>query len=496
MIRLASVRPAPAEAGSVRFTRRSRAGSMAAVLSRRRLQASLRVLDAGTVAVVGYATWVLRAGTFELPVASASAILDAALLTAGIFHLFRLYDLPPTSLIRVHTSGPALLRLLGAGGTVLLALLAVAFATKSSGELSRIWMVSWWGLLLVLLPGLRAAVGLFAGRTAAGRALRMRVAVLGHPAQSRDFVDYATAWRADEFDVVGRYAAGDPADPGWGAARPDGGVEELIARCRRDRIDRIVVAAPWDDVAGIEVLCRRLAHVAVDVDLAPGRIAYQLGPARHAPLDGLPAASLLSRPLGLGARLTKAALDRALAAVLLVALSPLLLAVAVAVKLSSPGPVLFRQQRYGYNNTVITVFKFRTMRQEAGQDQLVPQATRGDPRITALGAWLRRYSIDELPQLLNVLGGSMSLVGPRPHAVPHNQYYATLIDDYYARHTVKPGITGWAQVNGFRGETADPRLMEKRVEHDLYYIRHWSLLLDLRILVRTAAFGFTDRRAY
>ena len=315
----------------------------------------------------------------------------------------------------------------------------------------------------------------------------MRVAVLGHPAPSGDFIGYATAWRHDEFDVVGTYAAGDPADPAWQARPPDGGLEDLIARCRQERIDRIVVAVDWNDVATIEGLCRRLA---------PGRIAYQLGPARHVPLDGLPAASLLSRPLGLGARLTKSVLDRALALVLLVALSPLLLAVAVAVKLSSPGPVLFRQQRYGYNNTVIVVYKFRTMRQEAGLDARVPQARRGDPRITPLGAWLRRHSVDELPQLLNVLGGSMSLVGPRPHAVPHNQYYATLIDDYHARHTVKPGITGWAQVNGFRGETADPRLMEKRVEHDLYYIRHWSLLLDLRILVRTAAFGFTDERAH
>ncbi len=423
-----------------------------------------------------------------------AAILDAALLTGVIFHVLRVYDISPTSWLRLHGCGPALARLLGAMGGTLLAMFALAFATKSSAELSRIWMLSWWLTLLLMLPGTRIAVALFAGRTESGRALRSRVLVLGDAGRTRDFLDYSTRWRQDEIEIAGIYAVDDSGD--WAASTPDGGVDEAIERCRRERIDRIVVTLSWDDLERIAVLSRRLAHVAVDVDLAPGAIAYRLGPARHAPLDGLPALSLISRPLGLGARLTKAVMDWLLALGLLVLTAPLMLAAALAVKLTSPGPVLFRQQRYGYNNRVITVYKFRTMRADAAQNADVPQARRGDPRITPVGRLLRSYSIDELPQLLNVLGGSMSLVGPRPHAVPHNRYYAGLIDDYDRRHTVKPGITGWAQVNGYRGETADPFLMEKRVEYDLYYIRHWSLLLDVRILIRTAIGGFAGERAH
>jgi putative colanic acid biosynthesis UDP-glucose lipid carrier transferase len=187
--------------------------------------------------------------------------------------------------------------------------------------------------------------------------------------------------------------------------------------------------------------------------------------------------------------------DVVLASILLLLLSPLLLAVALAVKLSSPGPVLFRQKRLGFNNNVIEVLKFRSMvhrPEEAG----TPQATKQDPRITRIGRFLRRSSIDELPQLLNVLSGDMSLVGPRPHALAHNDQYAALIDNYLGRHRVQPGITGWAQVNGFRGETDTLDKMQRRVEHDLAYIDNWSILLDLRILLATAFSTAAYRNAY
>jgi exopolysaccharide biosynthesis polyprenyl glycosylphosphotransferase len=178
----------------------------------------------------------------------------------------------------------------------------------------------------------------------------------------------------------------------------------------------------------------------------------------------------------------------------IVALSPLMLAIAILIKLDSRGPVLFRQRRYGYNQAEFRIIKFRTMSvMEDGH--FVPQAMRDDPRVTRVGRWLRRWSLDELPQLFNVLKGDMSLVGPRPHAIAHNLEYGPQINFYARRNNVKPGITGWAQVHGYRGET-DAYLMRKRVEHDLYYIENWSLTLDILILIRTVLSPRSYRNAY
>ena len=177
-------------------------------------------------------------------------------------------------------------------------------------------------------------------------------------------------------------------------------------------------------------------------------------------------------------------------------ISPLLVVVALAIKLDSRGPVLFKQKRLGFNNNVIVVNKFRTMAHQPDPEVDVPQAVRGDARMTRLGRFLRRSSIDELPQLVNVLRGEMSLVGPRPHALPHNERYARQIDEYLGRHRVQPGITGWAQVNGFRGETDTLDKMQRRIDHDLAYIDQWSFTLDLKILLRTLLLCLFDRNAY
>jgi undecaprenyl-phosphate galactose phosphotransferase/putative colanic acid biosynthesis UDP-glucose lipid carrier transferase len=176
-------------------------------------------------------------------------------------------------------------------------------------------------------------------------------------------------------------------------------------------------------------------------------------------------------------------------------LSPLMLLAALLIKFDSRGPVLFKQKRNGFNGRVFPIYKFRSMRVLEDGDR-IRQATRNDPRVTRVGLWLRRTSIDELPQLLNVLRGDMSVVGPRPHAVAHNNEYQTVVSNYAFRHHVKPGITGWAQVNGFRGETQTVEIMAKRVEYDLFYINHWSLWLDIRILVKTLFIGYRQPTAY
>jgi putative colanic acid biosynthesis UDP-glucose lipid carrier transferase len=212
-------------------------------------------------------------------------------------------------------------------------------------------------------------------------------------------------------------------------------------------------------------------------------------------VNGVPVVGLCETPFTGINQFVKRAEDLVLASLIIVLISPLLLGVALGVKLSSPGPVLFRQRRNGLDGREIVVWKFRSMR-TMDDGAVVRQATRGDPRITPFGAFIRRTSLDELPQFFNVLQGQMSIVGPRPHAVAHNDEYRELIRAYMVRHKVKPGITGWAQVNGHRGETDTLDKMRARVEYDLEYLHHWSLGLDLRIIARTVALVLGDRHAY
>jgi putative colanic acid biosynthesis UDP-glucose lipid carrier transferase len=181
---------------------------------------------------------------------------------------------------------------------------------------------------------------------------------------------------------------------------------------------------------------------------------------------------------------------------LTILLLPLMILVWIAIKLESKGPALFRQQRYGFVNRTFDIYKFRTMKYSDVPETNIVQAKKNDPRITRMGRILRRLSLDELPQIFNVLNGTMSLVGPRPHAVQHNEEYARIIRGYFARHRVKPGMTGWAQVKGFRGETKTVEDMEARVQYDIYYVENWSLLLDLKILAMTAVICLTGRNAY
>jgi Undecaprenyl-phosphate glucose phosphotransferase len=213
-------------------------------------------------------------------------------------------------------------------------------------------------------------------------------------------------------------------------------------------------------------------------------------------LIGAPAISLVASPLPARAIVQKEIFDRVFAALALLALMPLLAIIAIAVKCSSRGPTFFTQYRKGADGRVFKIYKFRTMRPHAEKAGVVTQATKGDPRVTRVGALLRRTSLDELPQFFNVLRGEMSVVGPRPHAIEHDELYQKVINGYIHRYRIKPGITGWAQVNGFRGETDRVEKMQKRVEHDLYYLRNWSFALDMRIVMTTVARGLINSNAY
>jgi putative colanic acid biosynthesis UDP-glucose lipid carrier transferase len=213
-------------------------------------------------------------------------------------------------------------------------------------------------------------------------------------------------------------------------------------------------------------------------------------------LAGFPMLNLNASPMVGVNRMVKALEDRIIAFFILIFISPILLGIAISVKLTSKGPVLFKQLRHGWDGRIIKVYKFRTMYVHQETHGKVTQATQNDKRITRLGKFLRRTSLDELPQFFNVLQGRMSIVGPRPHAIEHNEFYKDSIKAYMQRHKVKPGITGWAQVNGWRGETDHLGKMEKRVEYDLFYIENWSLGLDLKIIFLTIFQGFFHKNAY
>ncbi|HTH15101.1 MAG TPA: undecaprenyl-phosphate glucose phosphotransferase [Magnetospirillum sp.] len=273
------------------------------------------------------------------------------------------------------------------------------------------------------------------------------------------------------------------------------GLDEAERLVRDEEVDDVIVAVPWTDTERLGQCLSVLKPLTVDVHLFPEAPEPFIDGNGLSVLGGVPMARIATRPLSGWRAFLKAAEDRIIGSILLLLLAPLFALVAIAIKLDSPGPVFFRQSRYGYDNLPFICLKFRSMINRPEELQ-VRQATRDDPRVTRVGRFLRRTSLDELPQLINVVNGTMSLVGPRPHAVSHHHHYAKVVDDYRCRHRMKPGITGWAQINGYRGETATVELMRKRVVHDLWYIDHWNIWLDLAVLARTPRACLKATNAY
>ena len=274
-----------------------------------------------------------------------------------------------------------------------------------------------------------------------------------------------------------------------------GPIDQLAEYVKRHHVELIYIALPMASQPRIVRLLEEVHDTTASIYFVPDIFVFDLIQARIDTIGQIPVVAVCESPFYGVNGLVKRASDLLIASAILLLIAPLLAACAVGVRMSSPGPVFFRQRRYGVDGREIVVYKFRTMR-VLEDGATVVQATRDDPRVTRFGAFLRRYSLDELPQFVNVLQGRMSVVGPRPHAVAHNEMYRKLIRGYMFRHKVKPGITGLAQVNGFRGETATLERMKGRVEHDLAYLRNWSLLLDLKIIVMTIAVVLRSENAY
>jgi Undecaprenyl-phosphate glucose phosphotransferase len=277
-------------------------------------------------------------------------------------------------------------------------------------------------------------------------------------------------------------------------------VDDLVEFARRTRLDLVIFTMPISAETRLLQMLRKLWVLPIDIRLAAHMSKLRFRPRSYSYIGAVPVLDVFDRPIADWDVVLKWAFDKIVGSLALLALAPVMLVTAIAIKLDSKGPVLFRQKRYGFNNEMVEVFKFRSMYTEMSDATAAKLVTKGDPRVTKVGRFIRKTSLDELPQLFNVVfTGTLSLVGPRPHAVSakaENRLYDQVVDGYFARHKVKPGITGWAQINGWRGETDTEDKIQRRVEHDLYYIENWSVLFDMYILLRTPLSLLKTENAY
>ncbi len=374
-------------------------------------------------------------------------------------------------------------------------LIVLSFLTKTTDAQSRGWLILFYlsGFLTLTLVH-----ALFVRAIAAGNEVGLiatkRLFLVGDEAAIRDFVSRYKI-RELGLEIAGTAHLGRPDGNPESDSRLDDDLKAAVRSARALELDGVFVVVPWHDRAIIDRCIESFMTVPTSIYLAPERLLDRFESVAIEQIGPVASLHLLRPPLSLSAILVKRLFDIVLASGGLVILSPLLLFVAILIKLDSSGPVFFLQRRYGFNQKPFRIIKFRTMT-TLDDGPVMRQATRNDARITRLGHFLRRWNIDELPQLVNVLLGNMSLVGPRPHAITHDETWGMSIALYARRHNVKPGITGWAQIHGYRGHIDNDDQLLSRIEYDLYYIDNWSLWLDLRILFGTLFFRKVYENAY
>ena len=379
---------------------------------------------------------------------------------------------------------------------VVLLLVLILFLLKIGAEFSRGTMLLYGVLGPIVLVSSRAIMARYLRAALhAGAAVGRRAVVIG------DRVQLAALTRmelAQQFAIteIGRIALPGAAENDASAAADErAALDHAIDVARLGMADEVVLAIAWADLRRLDLLRQALRVLPLPVRLLPDRTVAAILKQPIATIGGALSIEIQRSPLSVAERFQKRLFDIVLGSAALVALAPFLVLIAIAVKLNSDGPAIFRQRRKGFNGGEFLIFKFRSMN-VLEDGSAVTQATKDDPRVTRIGRILRQASFDELPQLINVIRGEMSLVGPRPHAVAHDDAYSAVIAEYAFRHHVKPGITGWAQINGWRGETRQIAQMRQRVEHDLWYIDNWSIWLDVMVLLRTAVAVLRGGMAY
>ncbi|MDE3270655.1 undecaprenyl-phosphate glucose phosphotransferase [Pseudoalteromonas sp. G4] len=415
-------------------------------------------------------------------------VLVAFLYTAELFNLYRSWRAGKFREMAVSTWSCLII--------AFALLFLVAFLFKFSEQLSRATLILWFAFSFVGLFLSRFCVRAYKkNRRRLGLSTK-KVAIIGATEAGANLFKQIIKHDELGYDFVGFYEDRKPErlfeDLHF---HVEGEIDSAVTKAKEGEIDVLFIALPFKAEKRIADILVKLGNSTVDVHFIPDFLLSNLIHARIEHVGDLDTLSVFESPY-LGVReFIKRTEDIIVGLLILMLISPLLLLVALGVKLTSKGPVLFKQDRYGLGGEKIRVWKFRSMTVMENSD-VVTQATKGDARITKFGAFLRRTSLDELPQFFNVITGQMSIVGPRPHAVSHNEEYRQKVEFYMLRHKVKPGITGWAQINGWRGETDTLEKMEKRVEYDLFYIKHWTLWFDIKIIFLTFFKGFVGKNAY
>jgi Undecaprenyl-phosphate glucose phosphotransferase len=412
----------------------------------------------------------------------------AAIATLAMF-TFQAADIYQVQAFRGHEK--QYFRMASAWSVVFLIAIGMSFFAKAGDQFSRAWLGAFYALGLISLVAWRRALFLLVRHWTREGRLDRRAVVVGGGGAGESLIEAIKAQKDSDVRIVGVFDdRGDERSPTRLAERTKlGTVDDLVEFARRTRIDLVIFSLPISAETRILQMLKKLWVLPVDIRLAAHSNKLRFRPRAYSYIGSVPVLDVFDKPITDWDVVMKSLFDKLVGSLMLLAALPILALTALAIKLDSRGPVFFRQKRYGFNNELIEVFKFRSMYVDQCDATASKLATKDDPRVTRVGRFIRKTSIDELPQLINVVFmRNLSLVGPRPHAVhakAENRLYDEAVDGYFARHRVKPGITGWAQVNGWRGETDTNEKIQRRVEHDLYYIENWSVLFDLYILAKT-----------
>jgi Undecaprenyl-phosphate glucose phosphotransferase len=493
--RMSATAPIPLHAGRLADTR---SVDRLSIISPTVLRGAVRLADFAIVTALGLMiadlyineTGVLGNARYITAAGMTGVALIAALELLGLYSL------------RVFSSfvgkAPAIIL----GWTIAFAgLVATIFFLKIGADISRVWLAAWYITGAAALVAERFLVAWKMRSWAKSGRLYQRAVIYGAGSVTEDLIAQLEADTDSSIRIAGIYDdRDDDRAPRQVSGYPrHGGLDDLIATSRTTRFDLVIVALPLAAEDRLTNVVRRISVLPADIKMPARATTLRFSPRTYSHVGSVAMIDLYDKPIADWGTISKWLFDKVVGALALVLLAPIMALIAAAVKLDSKGPVLFRQKRYGFNNELIEVYKFRSMFTEQSDAAASKLVTKDDPRVTRVGRIIRKTSLDELPQLINVLRGDLSLVGPRPHAVQAKagtQLYDDVVDGYFARHKVRPGITGWAQINGWRGETDTEEKIHKRVEHDLYYIENWSVFFDLYILLKTPMSLLKSENAY
>jgi Undecaprenyl-phosphate glucose phosphotransferase len=451
------------------------------------LAGAVRVIEVVLVATVGFLLYV----AYVVPVNGFSRYYFAAIAGIALMSLlaFQAADIYQVQAFRGHEK--QYMRLASAWSVVILLAVTVSFLAKAGDEFSRVWLGSYYVVGLVALLAFRRTLFLMVRRWTRQGRLDRRTVVVGAGASGEALIAAMSGQRDSDVHIVGAFddRGDERSAPTCEGVPKLGTVDDLVEFARQTRVDLVIFSLPISAEGRILQMLKKLWVLPVDIRLSAHTNKLRFRPRSYSYIGNVPVLDIFDRPIADWDVVMKWLFDKVVGTLALICLSPVMLAVAIAIKLDSKGPIFFKQRRYGFNNEVVEIYKFRSMYVDQADPTANKLVTKNDPRVTRVGRFIRRTSLDELPQLFNVVfTGNLSLVGPRPHAVhakAEDHLYDEAVDGYFARHRVKPGITGWAQINGWRGETDSKEKIQRRVEHDLYYIENWSILLDIYILART-----------